>query len=310
MLASKCDVQRSLHRNGVKCRALRDKCHSCGGLSESGIDKSGGSAHSLHTSTTNCVGRYTRRVGKAKHHARLDRGRAQIDSRPAPARPYRRRIRKGERGCAEVRLELQPLHELRKCRTGRPAEAGDFFAAAFGVTVDYLYFGDGFFLKQIEGARAFSSRMPRRIPLVALENMTDLERIASGQEPAAAGALPSFDQEGLPDRPIFIEIADKSMSNPQEPVSFEPGDKALIDLDAEPTPGDFVLALVPEEKTALFRLYREVGRAEDGSYDRGPRSAQPQFPHPAHLEWEPWANHRRVPKHSPGFRSRSRGKAP
>jgi transcriptional regulator with XRE-family HTH domain len=146
-----------------------------------------------------------------------------------------------------------------------PPKQAILFAAAFGVTVDYLYFGDDAFLKQIEGARAFSSRMPRRIPLVALENMTDLERIASGQEPAAAGALPVFDQEGLPDRAIFIEIADKSMSNPQEPVSFEPGDKALIDLDAEPAPGDFVLALVPDEKTALFRLYREVGRAEDGS---------------------------------------------
>jgi SOS-response transcriptional repressor LexA len=55
------------------------------------------------------------------------------------------------------------------------------------------------------------------------------------------------------------------MSNANEPVSFETGDKAMIDLDASPTPSDFVLALVPEEGTALFRLYREVGRAEDGS---------------------------------------------
>ena len=55
------------------------------------------------------------------------------------------------------------------------------------------------------------------------------------------------------------------MSDPREPISFEPGDKALIDLDASPAPSDFVLALVPEEQTALFRLYREVGRAEDGS---------------------------------------------
>ena len=39
----------------------------------------------------------------------------------------------------------------------------------------------------------------------------------------------------------------------------------MIDLDADPTPSDFVVALVPEEQTALFRLYREVGRAEDGS---------------------------------------------
>ncbi len=39
----------------------------------------------------------------------------------------------------------------------------------------------------------------------------------------------------------------------------------MIDLDAVPTPSDYVLALVPAEHTALFRLYREVGRDEDGS---------------------------------------------
>ena len=55
------------------------------------------------------------------------------------------------------------------------------------------------------------------------------------------------------------------MSNPREPISFEPGDKVMIDPDANPTPSDFVLALVPAEQAALFRLYREVGRDEDGS---------------------------------------------
>ena len=80
-----------------------------------------------------------------------------------------------------------------------------------------------------------------------------------------AATIPVSSEETLPERAIFIEINDKSMSNPNEPISFEPGDKAMIDLDAKPTPADFVLALVPEEHSALFRLYREVGRAEDGS---------------------------------------------
>jgi len=89
--------------------------------------------------------------------------------------------------------------------------------------------------------------------------------IAGGSEPASSLAMPVFGEEGLPGRCVFIDIRDKSMSHPYERVSFEPGDKALIDLDATPSPSDFVLALVPEEQTALFRLYREVGRAEDGS---------------------------------------------
>jgi transcriptional regulator with XRE-family HTH domain len=139
------------------------------------------------------------------------------------------------------------------------------YAAAYGVTVDYIYFGKEPFLNQIVGMQPLSSRVLRRIPILALENMTDLELITSGLEPAAAGAVPVFDQENLPSRAVFIEIADKSMSDPREPVSFEPGDKVLIDLDAAPSPSDFVLALVPEEKAALFRLYREVSRAEDGS---------------------------------------------
>jgi SOS-response transcriptional repressor LexA len=95
--------------------------------------------------------------------------------------------------------------------------------------------------------------------------MDELKRIAEGSEPASSLAMPVFGEEGLPGRCVFIDIRDKSMSHPYERVSFEPGDKALIDLDAKPSPSDFVLALVPEEQTALFRLYREVGRAEDGS---------------------------------------------
>jgi SOS-response transcriptional repressor LexA len=107
--------------------------------------------------------------------------------------------------------------------------------------------------------------MIRPIALVALEDTSELKRIASGLEPMLAVTVPVSDDETLPQRVIFIEIEDKSMSNPNEAVSFEPGDKALIDIDAKPTPSDFVLALVPEERTALFRLYREVGRAPDGS---------------------------------------------
>ncbi len=146
-----------------------------------------------------------------------------------------------------------------------PPKQAILFASAYGVTVDYLYFGKRDAIKHIEGSQAISSRMVRRVPLVALDNMSELQRIAEGLEPNQTVTVPISSREAIPERAVFIEIRDKSMSDPREPVSFEPGDKALIELDAAPSPSDFVLALVPEEKTALFRLYREVGRADDGS---------------------------------------------
>jgi transcriptional regulator with XRE-family HTH domain len=146
-----------------------------------------------------------------------------------------------------------------------PPKQAILFASAYGVTVDYLYFGKRDVIKQIEGNQAISSRMVRRVPLVALDNMSELDRIAQGQEPNQTVTVPISSREAIPERAVFIEIKDKSMSDPREPISFEPGDKALIELDASPAPSDFVLALVPEEQTALFRLYREVGRADDGS---------------------------------------------
>ncbi len=146
-----------------------------------------------------------------------------------------------------------------------PPKQAILFASAYGVTVDFIYFGKRDNLKQLEGTPAISSRTVRRIPLVALENMSELKRIATGLEAATNVTVPVCSWDTIPDKAIFIEIKDKSMSAPREPISFEPGDKALIDLEATPAPADFVLALVPEEQTALFRLYREVGRAEDGS---------------------------------------------
>ncbi len=146
-----------------------------------------------------------------------------------------------------------------------PPKQAILFASAFSVTVDYIYFGKGDILNQTERTLPLMSRIVRRIPLVGVENILELQRIASGLEPMLAATIPVSSEETLPERAIFIEINDKSMSNPNEPVSFEPGDKAMIDLSAAPAPADFVLALVPEEHAALFRLYREVGRAEDGS---------------------------------------------
>jgi len=146
-----------------------------------------------------------------------------------------------------------------------PPKQAILFASAFGVTVDFIYFGKGDMLNQIERISGIASKTVRRIPLVGLENIAKLQRIASGFEPMLAVTIPVSGEDTLPERAIFIEIQDKSMSNPAEPVSFEPGDKAMIDLEASPAPADFVLALVPEERAALFRLYREVGRAEDGS---------------------------------------------
>src|SRR5262249_41747053 len=138
--------------------------------------------------------------------------------------------------------------------------------SAFSVTIDFIYFGKGDSVSSIETRRGVVSTMVRRIPLVQLENMTEIQKIVSGFEPMpVVAAVPVPHDLALPERAIFVEIRDKSMSNPNESVSFEPGDKAMIDLDALPAPADFVLALVPEEEEALFRLYREVGRAEDGS---------------------------------------------
>ncbi len=146
-----------------------------------------------------------------------------------------------------------------------PPKQAILFASAFDVTVDYIYFGEIDDLDNIKTASAISSKMVRRIPLVGLEDVAELQRFASGLEPMLAATIPVPAREALPKRAIFIEIKDKSMSNPSEPVSFEPGDQALIDLDAVPGASDFVLALVPEEGAALFRLYREIERAEDGS---------------------------------------------
>lgn len=146
-----------------------------------------------------------------------------------------------------------------------PPKQAILFASAYEVTVDYIYYGKEDFPYETKGANGLSSRMVRRVPLLALENMSELKRIASGQEPAFAVSVPISSHEPAPDRCIFIEINDELMSRPREPISFEPGDKALIDLDATPSPSDFVLAIVPEERTALFRLYREVERAKDGS---------------------------------------------
>jgi SOS-response transcriptional repressor LexA len=147
-----------------------------------------------------------------------------------------------------------------------PPKQAILFASAFSVTIDFIYFGKGDSVNKAETMHGVFSTAVRRIPFVQLENMTEIQRIASGLEPMpAVAAVPVSDDAALPARAIFIEIQDKSMSNPNEPVSFEPGDKAMIDLNAAPAPADFVLALVPEEGEALFRLYREVGRAGDGS---------------------------------------------
>ncbi|MGO9546399.1 MAG: helix-turn-helix domain-containing protein [Rhodomicrobium sp.] len=146
-----------------------------------------------------------------------------------------------------------------------PPKQAILFASAFSVTVDYIYFGKGDILKRGELTPGISSKIVRRIPLVGLENIAELQRISSGFEPMLAVTIPVSGDDALPERAIFIEIHDKSMSNPSEPISFEPGDNAMIDLEAVAAPADFVLALVPEEGKALFRLYREVGRAGDGS---------------------------------------------
>ena len=86
------------------------------------------------------------------------------------------------------------------------------FASAYGVTVDYIYFGKRENKNQLEGTQTLISRMVRRIPLVALENMSELKRIASGLEPTSV-TVPVGSLELIPERGIFIEIKDKSMSN-------------------------------------------------------------------------------------------------
>jgi hypothetical protein len=145
-----------------------------------------------------------------------------------------------------------------------PPKQAILFASAYGVSVDYIYFGIDDSLTQTKGAKQLYSLSVRRISLFGLEDVAELKRVACGLEPMQAITIPISDDEAVPKRSVFFGISDRSMFNANEPVSFEPGDKALIDLDASPMPSDFVLALVPEEECALFRLYREVGRAADG----------------------------------------------
>jgi transcriptional regulator with XRE-family HTH domain len=147
-----------------------------------------------------------------------------------------------------------------------PPKQAILFASAYGVSVDFIYFGKDDILNRIETPATLKLEPVRRIALVALGNIADLKRIVSGLEPMVAVTIPIAEEdEALAEHVIFIAIEDKSMSSPGAPISFEPGDRALIDLDAIPEPSDFVLALVPEERTALFRMYREVGRSADGT---------------------------------------------
>ncbi len=146
-----------------------------------------------------------------------------------------------------------------------PPKQAILFAAAYDISVDYIYFGKGNSLRKIKGAQPLYPLTVRRIPLLRLEDIAELKRVASGLEPMLATTIPVSEDDAVPENGVFIGIEDRSMFNANEPISFEPGDKALIDLDASPVPSDFVLAFVPEEESALFRLYREVGRAPDGA---------------------------------------------
>src|SRR5271165_139756 len=102
-----------------------------------------------------------------------------------------------------------------------PPKQAILFASAFGVTVDYIYFGTGDSLNQIERTQGTQSRIVRRIPLVGLADLPEFQRIASGLEPMLAVTIPVSSEETLPESAIFIEIEDKSMWKPGEQVSFE-----------------------------------------------------------------------------------------
>src|SRR5579864_3976545 len=102
-----------------------------------------------------------------------------------------------------------------------PPKQAILFASAFSVTIDFIYFGKDDIINRAETPRGFFLTMVRRFPLVQLENMAEIQRIASGLEPMLAAAVPVSHDGVLPERSIFIEIQDKSMSNPNEPVSFE-----------------------------------------------------------------------------------------
>lgn len=145
-----------------------------------------------------------------------------------------------------------------------PPKQAVLFATAYGVSVDYIYFGKSDSLNQKQGMFGLISYVVRRVPLIALDDVSELQRIASGSKPMLAVTLPVPDDHTLPERALFIDIPDNSMSNPAEPVSFEPGDKVLIDLEAVPKPSEFVIALVPAENVAFFRRYREIERGHAG----------------------------------------------
>ncbi len=145
-----------------------------------------------------------------------------------------------------------------------PPKQAILFASAYGVSIDYIYFGKDELTKTQENSGLLSHAV-RQVFLVAIDNTSDLQRIASGLEPLLPMRIPISADTAIPDNAIFIEIRDRSMTNSREEPSFEPGDKILIDLEAVPAPSEFVLALVPEEQAALFRLYREIGKDDTGA---------------------------------------------
>lgn len=73
--------------------------------------------------------------------------------------------------------------------------------------------------------------------------------------------------------PAFsLTVADNSMRNAGQPVSFEEGDEIILSCRAEIQPGNYVVAELFDENAVTFRQYRERGRNADGfmTYELAP----------------------------------------
>lgn len=135
------------------------------------------------------------------------------------------------------------------------------YEKAFSTTLKYLYFGG----RNEEIARNVCSPV-KMLPLFSLLNFEVFEQISSGKFPGPSREYPVFshDSDRLEDS-IIVEMHDISMLSLEDHRSIEPGSKVLVDLTKKHTPSKLVLAIIPSEKTAMLRIYREIARTSDHS---------------------------------------------
>jgi SOS-response transcriptional repressor LexA len=148
-------------------------------------------------------------------------------------------------------------------RAMEPKDAAAY-AEAFGVTMDYLYFGK--IEKNGDNAKAgvISALKAATAPLVKLSSVEYFEKMSAGESVDSAQQITIPVNGAKVKNALFVEAVDRSMTRAGDPRSIEPGSRVHVDLDGQPTPSAIVLALVKAERAAMLRLYREIERTPDG----------------------------------------------